>query len=153
MKHYPQRELEVYLSIVSGELEIEDDGTIWRTKKRIGNRSKTSSLVQCARVRAEKSNGDGYLQIAMMRDKKRVYAAAHRLIWLYHKGAIPQGMTINHIDGNRMNNRISNLEVASHSEQRIHACRVLKCRVHRPIGENHPRCTVTENIVLEILYI
>jgi hypothetical protein len=63
---------------------------------------------------AARSGPRGYLQI--MVDGSAHYA--HRLAWLYVKGAIPAGMQIDHADGNRANNEISNLRLATRSQQR-----------------------------------
>lgn len=41
---------------------------------------------------------------------------AHRIIWVMHHGAIPEKMNIDHIDGNRLNNRIENLRCVSHQD-------------------------------------
>lgn len=43
---------------------------------------------------------------------------AHRLIWNMHRGDIPDGMQIDHIDGNRTNNAIENLRLATHAENK-----------------------------------
>ena len=45
----------------------------------------------------------------------------HRLVAAAFIGPIPEGITINHIDGNRENNHLSNLEFATMHEQMVHA--------------------------------
>jgi hypothetical protein len=41
---------------------------------------------------------------------------AHRVIWSLCNGEIPKGMTIDHIDGNKGNNKIENLRCVTHQE-------------------------------------
>ena len=40
----------------------------------------------------------------------------HRIIWVMHHGAIPDDKTIDHIDSNRLNNKIENLRCVSHQD-------------------------------------
>lgn len=40
----------------------------------------------------------------------------HRIVWEAHKGPIPDGMMVDHIDGDPLNNDISNLRLATRAE-------------------------------------
>jgi hypothetical protein len=41
---------------------------------------------------------------------------AHRLAWIHARGQIPEGAYIDHINGNRADNRLENLRIASHAD-------------------------------------
>jgi hypothetical protein len=41
---------------------------------------------------------------------------AHRAIWVFHNGEIPEGMEIDHINGNPSDNRIENLRLCTRSQ-------------------------------------
>lgn len=53
---------------------------------------------------------DGYHQIYF---RGRSCALAHQIVWELHHGPIPEGMWIDHIDGNRSDSRIENLRLAT----------------------------------------
>ena len=54
---------------------------------------------------------DGYHQIKF---SGKNYPA-HRVVWcLAHKSDVPEGYTVDHIDNDRSNNHISNLQIVSH---------------------------------------
>jgi hypothetical protein len=55
-------------------------------------------------------DGSGYIQTGI----KGKYFKNHRLIFLMHHGHLPD--LIDHIDGNRLNNRIENLRAATRSQ-------------------------------------
>ena len=40
----------------------------------------------------------------------------HMDVWVYYNGEIPKGYDIHHIDEDKLNNNISNLELLTHSE-------------------------------------
>lgn len=62
-------------------------------------------------VAGSKPNVNGYIMISIV---GRLYYA-HRLAWLYVYGMWPHG-EIDHIDGNRSNNRLGNLRVCTTAE-------------------------------------
>ena len=105
-------------------------------------------MTPCKRVRAELMTPQGYLQVRAMIGGKRHYAAAARIVWHHFKGPIPQGMTVNHEDGVKPNNKPNNLELATYSEQRHHAIQTLGARHADVRGSKHPKTNLTEADVL-----
>ena len=55
----------------------------------------------------------GYFEVAIMRNSKRVKSLVHRLVGLAHVPGYSEGLSINHIDGNKQNNNFENLEWVS----------------------------------------
>lgn len=149
---HKQSELEVYKLVLSGELEIDSEGRIWRVKKRTYDRwTGGTKVTPCERVRAEIGQpGNNYLQVRAMIDGKRHYAAAARLVWRHFQGPIPQGLTVNHEDGWKPNNEPANLELATYSQQRLHAIQVLGAQHHDVRGSRHPKTKLTEADVSEM---
>lgn len=64
----------------------------------------------------------------------------HRLIWIYHFGTIPKGMQIDHIDGIRSNNQITNLRLVTPATNRKNAAKHKKTKNKYPgvkqVGNN-----------------
>ena len=54
----------------------------------------------------------GYLTLRI----NNVRYQMHRITWAYHYGAIPSNLQIDHIDGNKANNMIENLRLATNSQ-------------------------------------
>lgn len=90
----------------------------------------------------------GYMVVGLTVNKKRFNHQIHRLI----ANAFipnPEGKTqVNHIDGNKSNNRLENLEWVTPSENKIHAYTVLNQKAAR--GENHGVAKLTMERVKEI---
>ena len=54
----------------------------------------------------------GYIAVSV----NRTLYLAHRLIWMWHNGDIPEGFQIDHIDRNPSNNNIENLRIVTQQE-------------------------------------
>lgn len=68
----------------------------------------------------------GYYCATLCKDIRKTFSV-HRLVALTFipKTDDPKKVTVNHIDGNKLNNNVENLEWASYKEQNIHMCQVL----------------------------
>jgi hypothetical protein len=73
---------------------------------------------QCAGEVATSVNGNGYLLAALRyQGGKRITVKAHRLAWLLHHGQAPaDALHIDHVNGDKQDNHISNLRLTSHAE-------------------------------------
>ena len=69
--------------------------------------------------------GGGYLRCSFYEDGKVHCLSVHRLIYEAFYGPIPSDLQINHINGEKLDNRLENLELCTQSENMIHAYRVL----------------------------
>ena len=63
----------------------------------------------------------GYAQIVLRKNKKRHYVRVHRLMAEAFLHPTQDRPFVNHIDGNKLNNHLENLEVCSNKENVQHA--------------------------------
>lgn len=68
------------------------------------------------RLLRQSSNGKGYLQLSLSNCGKSSTRVVHRMVYEAYVGEIKEGMEINHIDGNKKNNSVNNLEQITHLE-------------------------------------
>jgi len=127
-----------------GYFSIEKDGTIWRLLRRnkYGGYTDTKTNIS-------KQYKKGYVIVVFQfnrgKGKKPIQTTckAHRMVYTYFKGEIPKGLTINHIDGNRSNNKPENLEIATYKYQIEHATYILGTRLF--IEHRNPMSKMTED--------
>jgi hypothetical protein len=140
----------VYDGVRRGAFEIDREGRVWRTKflDWCGkNTLYTSQRHRCETVGGRKRNR---LWVCWRYNKKYVRCVAARLVWFHSYGHIGKNLTINHIDGNPLNNNPNNLELATYSEQQIHAHRVLHVKTAHNGGEGCARSKLKQLEVDEI---
>ena len=68
-----------------------------------------------------KTGDGGYLYVSLWRENKGHMCAVHRLVCGAFTGHIPNELVCNHIDANRSNNTIQNLEFITQKENLEHA--------------------------------
>lgn len=73
---------------------------------------------------AENENKRGWLNCHIWFNDKRITIGVHRLIMYAFNGI--SDLTVNHIDGDKHNNSIDNLEYMDRTEQNVHRSKVLK---------------------------
>lgn len=64
---------------------------------------------------------DGYMKVELFDNGSPRSRYVHRLVVEAFIGDIPSGLEVNHISGQKLDNRISNLEVVSHAMNVKHA--------------------------------
>lgn len=58
----------------------------------------------------------GYYRIGLTKNKKQIKFSAHRLVVLSFIGEIKKGLVVDHIDNDKLNNNLSNLQIITHRE-------------------------------------
>ncbi len=64
-------------------------------------------------------NSKGYLRVSLWVNNKGVFHFVHRLVMAAFKGD-PNGLVVNHIDSNYLNNHLSNLEYCTQAQNMQH---------------------------------
>lgn len=126
----------------------------------------------CNKILFNKNDNLGYVQVTLCKNNTRHYKRMHRLV---AEAFIPNPLNypcVNHIDGNKQNNSINNLEWCTHSYNTRHAMRTglfdmekFKSATRKNIkiaqknspclkgGENTPKAVLKEHDILDIRYI
>lgn len=89
----------------------------------------------------------GYLTVSLYNCNIYKTFYVHRLMALTFLPQIEGKTIVNHKDGDKTNNKITNLEWMTHRENSLHSVKTLK----KEVGENHSRCRLPNEVVLGII--
>lgn len=98
---------------------------------------------------AKQSKLKGYRIVNYDSSEKRTSARVHRLVALAWVDGYSAGLEVNHLNGNKADNRAENLEWVTHLQNMRHATEVMGVIPYRG-GAKNPRARLTENQVAEI---
>lgn len=102
--------------IYDGRYEVGSDGNIYTTVK---YKKKTAMIGKVAK--------SGYRMVVLTVDGKKIYKNVHRLVAEAFIANPDNKREVNHIDGNKLNNSVDNLEWVTTRENQLHNRDTLHC--------------------------
>ena len=95
-----------------GIYSVNEDGIIKREEHIAKNKNGYMRIKE--RVCTQRRSYHGYMRVDLSKNGKAKRYYVHRIVYEAFMGNIPKGYEINHIDENKSNNNISNLELCTH---------------------------------------
>lgn len=86
------------------------------------------------RVLKQFINSGGYYTLSLCKNGISTNYFVHRLMFENFIGEIPKSMDVNHIDGNKLNNSVENLEILTRSQNLLHSVDIGKRKI-KPINQ------------------
>ena len=103
------------------------------------------------RILSPAPDKDGYLKVVLCKNSILENFFVHRLVISAFKQNLTNLPQINHIDGNKLNNTIENLEWCSSSHNNYHRYRLNLIDIKKISGENHWNSKLKEEDILKII--
>lgn len=119
--------------------EVSDEGQVRRIGKSRGS--------QVGRILNQTDHKQGYKAISLNAAGVPRTFLVHRLVAMAFLGPIPDTLDVNHIDGDKKNNAVANLEYMTRQQNLAHAVRI---GLVDNFGENNPTSKLTTKQVAEI---
>ena len=125
-----------------GLYEVSNLGRVLSLPKRVDRGKCHRNYTE--RIKALGADTKGYLRVSLSKEGVNKTHKVHRLVaeaFIDNPNNLPQ---VNHIDGNKSNNCVDNLEWCTHSENQLHA---YKTGLNSNAGEHNPAHKLTEQDV------
>ena len=74
-----------------------------------------------------KKSKHGYIEVPLSKNGKKNFFYVHRLVYTAFNGPIPEGMQIDHIDGDKTNNNLRNLRAVTPRENSSNPITMVRC--------------------------
>lgn len=139
---------EEWLAVIGyeGLYEVSNLGRV-RTVARLNVYKNGRTRYQSGVLLRPRLSNKGYLRVGLWKDGRSRGCSVHVLVAAAFVGPRPPGLTVDHKDGNKLNNLFSNLEYITPKEQ-ISRAILLGTRDFQ--GEKHPGAKLSEKDVIEI---
>ena len=124
-----------------GKCFVSDDGDVYSVRRQ-GHKG---GFVK------QRVNNSGYLRVSLSNNGENKAYFVHRLV---AKAFIPNPENkqfVNHKDGNKTNNHVSNLEWCTKSENMQHAVKIGLVHNKGLQGEKHPQCKISDEDARKII--
>jgi hypothetical protein len=123
-----------------GLYEVSNYGKVKALRKFSGTCFRDERILSMNRI-----TKDGYIHVALTKNGKVLDTRLHKVVAENFVENPDKKETVNHIDGNKLNNRADNLEWADRREQLDHAYRL---KLKKPArGQNNTQSKLTEEDV------
>jgi hypothetical protein len=129
--------------------QVSNFGRVKSLEREVRNTNKSKRLVKSRILKPYTEIGRYKTVMLSVSDVKKT-APIHRLVVEAFIKPIKKGLVVNHLDGNKHNNNLSNLEITTYSENNKHAHRLGLNYAPNLKGEDSGRSYFTNDQVLEI---
>lgn len=130
---------------ISDYIYISSEGRVKSVDKLVSEQNKKPYNVK-GRIYKNRITPNGYNQVCLRISNQNKYFYVHRLVAEYFIYNYNPLLEVNHIDGNKLNNNVFNLEMTTKKDNMKHA----KATRLMASGDNHGHTTLSSKDVLEI---
>jgi Sigma-70, region 4./HNH endonuclease. len=100
----------IAVNIATGQIVVDcENGEIYTTKGPGGVRLKEPKKL-------DGSNVNGYKVVSIRNGQTKMQCRVHRIVWIARNGVIPEGYVVDHINNDKTDNRICNLQILTAEE-------------------------------------